>query len=203
MKYLKQYLLVAIAFLTLQTFAQESKVVDTKSIQGGMWVPSLLEGMNEDEMILLGSKMTAEDIYSVNQSSLKDAIAQFGNGCTSEIISPNGLLLTNHHCGFGIIQSHSTVEHDYLKDGFWAMSYAEELPNEGASATFIKRIDDVTTQIFEGVTNDMDGASKMKLINQNINKATKSAQKEDWQKANVKSFFKGNQYLLFVTEKIH
>ena len=111
-------------------------------------------------------------------------------GCTSEIISPNGLLLTNHHCGFGNIQSHSTVEHDYLKDGFWAMSYAEELPNENLSATFIKRIDDVTAQVFVGVTEDMDEASKMKIINQNILKVTKAAQKEEWQDANIKSFYK-------------
>ncbi|PHQ57363.1 MAG: serine protease [Lutibacter sp.] len=177
------------------------QVVDTREIQGGMWIPSLLEGVNEREMQMLGSKLTAKDIYDVNNSSLKDAIAHFGGGCTSEIISPNGLLLTNHHCGFGKIQEHSTVEHDYLKDGFWAMSYAEELPNKNLSATFIKRIDDVTTQIFDRVTDDMDEASKMKLINQNIQKVTKSAQKEEWQDANVKSFYKGNQYLLFVTEK--
>lgn len=201
MKHMKLYFLAVIAFISLSISAQNAEKVDTRDIQGGMWIPSLLEGMNEDEMQLLGSKMTAKDIYNVNSSSLKDAIAQFGNGCTSEIISPNGLLLTNHHCGFGIIQSHSTVEHDYLKDGFWAMSYEEELPNEGASATFIKRIDDVTAQIFEGITSEMDDVSKKKLINQNIQKATKSAQKEDWQDANVKSFFKGNQYLLFVTEK--
>jgi len=196
MKFIKQYLLVAIAFISLNIAAQ-----DTRDIQGGMWIPSLLEGMNEQEMQQLGSKMTAEDIYSVNNSSLKDAIAHFGGGCTSEIISPNGLLLTNHHCGFGVIQSHSSVEHDYLKDGFWAMSYDEELPNESLSATFIKRIDDVTSLVFQGITDEMDEAAKMKLINQNIQKATKSVQKEEWQDSNVKSFFKGNQYLLFVTEK--
>ncbi|NLP58237.1 S46 family peptidase [Lutibacter sp. B1] len=200
MKYLKLYLLVAIAFISLNSIAQVAKEVDTKKIQGGMWIPSLLEGMNEQEMQLLGSKMTAKDIYDVNNSSLKDAIAHFGGGCTSEIISPNGLLLTNHHCGYGAIQSHSSVDHDYLKDGFWAKSYAEELPNEHLSATFIKRIDDVTTEVFEGVTDEMDEVSKSKLIDQNINKVTKAAQKEEWQEANVKSFYKGNQYLLFVTE---
>ncbi len=196
MKFIKQYLLVVIAFISLNITAQ-----DTRDIQGGMWIPSLLEGMNEQEMQQLGSKMTAEDIYSVNNSSLKDVIAHFGGGCTSEIISPNGLLLTNHHCGFGVIQSHSSVEYDYLKDGFWAMSYEEEKVNENLSATFIKRIDDVTSQVFEGATDEMDAASKMKLINQNIQKAIKSVQKKEWQDANVKSFFKGNQYLLFVTEK--
>ena len=201
MKIIKLYLFVAIAFLSLNIYAQETTKIDTRDIQGGMWVPSLLEGMNESEMQLLGSKMTAKDIYDVNKSSLKDAIAHFGGGCTSEIISPNGLLLTNHHCGYGVIQSHSSLEHDYLKDGFWAMSYEEELPNESLSATFIKRIDDVTAQVFEGVTANMDEAAKQSLIDQNINKATKSVEKEAWQDANVKSFFKGNQYLLFVTEK--
>jgi len=201
MKIIKSYLFVAIAFLSLNIYAQETTKIDTRDIQGGMWVPSLLEGMNESEMQLLGSKMTAKDIYDVNKSSLKDAIAHFGGGCTSEIISPNGLLLTNHHCGYGVIQSHSSLEHDYLKDGFWAMSYEEELPNESLSATFIKRIDDVTAQVFEGVTANMDEAAKQSLIDQNINKATKSVEKEAWQDANVKSFFKGNQYLLFVTEK--
>jgi len=176
-------------------------VQDTREIQGGMWIPSLLEGVNESEMQLLGSKMTAKDIYDVNNSSLKDAIVHFNGGCTSEIISPNGLLLTNHHCGYGAIQSHSSVENDYLKDGFWAKSYEEELSNPSMTVTFIKRIEDVTTEIFVGITETMDEASKMKLINQNIQKVTKVAQKEDWQNANVKSFYKGNQYLLFITEQ--
>nr|WP_298368538.1 S46 family peptidase [uncultured Lutibacter sp.] len=166
-----------------------------------MWIPSLLEGMNADEMAQLGMKMSINDIYDVNNSSLKDAIAHFGNGCTSEVISPNGLLLTNHHCGYGEIQSHSTIEHDYLKDGFWALSYEEELPNEGASATFIKRIDDVTAEVFAGVSDDMDEAAKLKIINQNILKVNKASKKEAWQESYIKSFFKGNQYLLFVIEK--
>ena len=186
--------------MTLTLSAQKSDKVDPRDIQGGMWVPSLLEGMNENEMQMLGSKMTAEDIYSVNNSSLKDAIAHFGGGCTSEIISPNGLLLTNHHCGYGVIQSHSSVEHDYLADGFWAMSYEEELPNESLTATFIKRIDDVTDLVFEGVIEDMDEVAKMNVISQNIKKITETAVKEEWQEASVRSFFKGNQYMLFVTE---
>jgi hypothetical protein len=208
MKYIKLYFLVALLIVSCNTVKQtaqvvenEASIVDTREIQGGMWIPSLLKGMNENEMQLLGSKMTAEDIYSVNNSSLKDAIVHFNGGCTSEVISPNGLLLTNHHCGYGVIQSHSSVENDYLKDGFWAMSYDEELPNENFSVTFIKRIDDVTLAVFEGVTPDMDEAAKMKLINQNILKVSKAAQKETWQDANVKSFYNGNQYLLFVTEE--
>ena len=101
---------ILILFLAVQLSAQ----------QGGMWIPSLLEGMNEKEMKSLGSELSAKDIYDVNHSSLKDAIVHFNGGCTSEIISDSGLLLTNHHCGYGAIQSHSSVEHDYLEDGFWA-----------------------------------------------------------------------------------
>ena len=125
MQHIKLYLLVALLALSCKT-VQETTVVkapeqltqDVQEIQGGMWIPSLLEGMNEKEMQLLGSKMTAKDIYDVNNSSLKDAVVHFNGGCTSEIISPNGLLLTNHHYGFDAIQSHSTVEHNYLKNGF-------------------------------------------------------------------------------------
>jgi len=206
MRYIKIYLLLALFIVSCKTkqptveVVEVQEVIDTREIQGGMWIPSLLEGVNEEEMQLLGSKMTAKDIYDVNNSSLKDAIVHFNGGCTSEIISPKGLLLTNHHCGYGAIQSHSTVEDDYLKDGFWAMSMDEELPNPSMTVTFIKRIDDVTVQVMLGVTDDMDEASKMKLINQNIDKVTKSAQKEAWQTANVKSFYKGNQYIIFITE---
>ena len=209
MKYFKIYAMLVLLFVSCKTVQNTSTnsnlnsqntVVDTRDIQGGMWIPSLLEGINEREMQLLGSKMSAEDIYSVNSSSLKDAIVHFNGGCTSEIISPNGLLLTNHHCGYGAIQSHSSVEHDYLKDGFWAMSYEEELPNPNMVVTFIKRIDDVTSAVFEGVSETMDEAAKMKVINQNILKVSNSALKESWQDASVKSFYKGNQYLLFVTE---
>ncbi len=178
----------------------EPVVQDARNIQGGMWIPSLLEGINEKEMQQLGSKLTAKDIYDVNNSSLKDAIVHFNGGCTSEIISPNGLLLTNHHCGYGAIQSHSSVENDYLKNGFWAKNYKEELANPSMTVTFIKRIDDVTSEVFLGVSDNMDEASKMKLINQNIQKVAATAQKEEWQKATVKSFYKGNQYLLFITE---
>jgi hypothetical protein len=209
MRFIKLYFLVALLAIsckpiqeTASTSSKNSAVTkqDVREIQGGMWIPSLLEGMNESEMLQLGSKMTAKDIYDVNNSSLKDAIVHFNGGCTSEIISPNGLLLTNHHCGYGAIQSHSTVENDYLKDGFWAMNYGQELPNPSMNVTFIKRIDDVTSEVFKGVTANMDEASKLKIINQNIEKVAKAAQKEDWQNANIKSIYHGNQYLLFVTE---
>ena len=97
----------------------------------GMWQPYFINGQNLAEMQRLGCKLTAEQIFSFNQPSLKDAIEQFGGGCTGELISPEGLLLTNHHCGLGQVQAHSSVEHDYLQKGFWARSKGEELPNEG------------------------------------------------------------------------
>ena len=100
--------------------------VQVQAQQGGMWIPSLLQGMNEKEMKSLGMKMSVADIYDVNKSSLKDAVPHFNGGCTSEVISPKGLLLTNHHCGFDAIQTHSSLEHDYLTDGFWAYSLDQE-----------------------------------------------------------------------------
>lgn len=168
--------------------------------QGGMWIPSLLKGMNETEMQNLGSKLSADDIYDVNNSSLKDAIVHFNGGCTAEVISPKGLLLTNHHCGFGQIQSHSSVENDYLKDGFWAMSLDEELPNDHLEVTFIVRIEDVTSAILKGVSDDMAPKVSQSLIQKNTNDLQKSYKKEAWQDTKVKAFFKGNQYFLFVTE---
>lgn len=187
MKYIK----ILFLFIVVQVTAQ----------QGGMWIPSLLEGMNEQEMTSLGSKLTAKDIYDVNNSSLKDAIGHFNGGCTSEVISPEGLILTNHHCGFGQIQSHSSLENDYLKDGFWAMNKKEELPNKGLYVEFIVRIDDVTTKALNGVTDTMTEREKQSTIDKNINEIQKTVQKEVWQDVKVKPFYKGNQYFLFVTEK--
>ena len=112
----------------------------------GMWIPLLLESLNEKEMQAMGMKLTAEDIYSVNKGSLKDAIVHFGGFCTSEVISPNGLLLTNHHCGYGQIQSHTTLQNNYLKDGFWAKTKKDELANPGLFAKFIVRIEDISTK---------------------------------------------------------
>jgi len=168
--------------------------------QGGMWIPSLLKGMNEREMKSLGMKMSASDIYDVNNSSLKDAVPQFNGGCTSEVISSKGLLLTNHHCGFGEIQSHSTVEHDYLTNGFWAMSLAEELPNPDLEVTFIVRIEDVTTQVLEGVNTLTNEKDKQKKIQENISRLSNSLPKESWQGNSIRTFYEGNQYMRFVTE---
>src|SRR5690554_6460136 len=168
--------------------------------QGGMWVPSLLEGMNESEMKNLGMKMSVSDIYNVNQSSLKDAVPHFNRGCTSEVISPKGLLLTNHHCGYGQIQSHSSVENDYLQNGFWAKSLAEELPNKNLEVTFIVSIHDVTKEILNetaSLTNETDKKAK---IQSNMNDLQKSFEHEKWQTVMIRTFFEGNQYMLFVIE---
>ncbi len=181
---------IIILFITLNLSAQ----------QGGMWIPSLLKGMNETEMQNLGSKLTSDDIYSINHSSLKDAVVHFNGGCTAEIISDQGLLLTNHHCGFGQIQSHSTVENDYLQDGFWAMDIKDELPNKNLEVTFIVRIEDVTKAVLNGVTDAMTPKQTQATIQKNTNTLQKNYTVAAGQKTKVKSFFKGNQYFLFVTE---
>lgn len=186
MKYLKLLFLL----FTTSVFAQ----------QGGMWIPSLLEGMNENEMISLGMKMTADDIYSVNHSSLKDAVPHFNGGCTSEVISPKGLILTNHHCGYGQIQAHSSVENDYLTDGFWAKNLDEELPNPGMNVTFIVRIEDVTQHVLKGTENLTDENQKRQKIEENIGYITRTSPKESWQENRVRTFYDGNQYMLFVVE---
>ncbi len=165
----------------------------------GMWLPLLLGLLNEAEMKSLGMKMTAEDIYSVNKGSLKDAIVQFGGGCTAEVISDKGLLLTNHHCGFGQIQSHSTLEHNYLEDGFWAKTLKDELPNPGLTATFISRIEDVTAAALAGVTDAMDKKTRQSNIDKNLDAIKKAAKLDAFEEAMVRPFFAGNQYFMFVT----
>ena len=175
-------------------------VFQIQAQQGGMWIPSLLKGMNEKEMKSLGMKMSVKDIYDVNQSSLKDAVPHFNGGCTSEVISPKGLILTNHHCGFDAIQNHSTVDHDYLTNGFWAYKMEDELPNENLVATFIVRIEDVTNKVLEGTTNLTSENDKQKKIRDNITLLSSSLPKENWQENKIRTFYDGNQYLLFVTE---
>ena len=175
-------------------------VIQTQAQQGGMWIPSLLKGMNETEMKSMGMKITAKEIYDANQSSLKDAVPQFDGGCTAEVISDKGLILTNHHCGFGAIQDHSTVEHDYLRDGFWAYKMEDELTNPNMTVMFVIRIEDVTSQVLEGVAALATEAEKQKKIQENISSLSNSLPKETWQENKIKTFYDGNQYLLFVTE---
>ena len=186
MKFLKLLLLICFIQATAQ--------------QGGMWIPSLLKGMNETEMKNLGMKISAEDIYSVNKSSLKDAVPQFDGGCTAEVISDKGLILTNHHCGFEAIQTHSTVEHDYLTNGFWAYKMADELPNKDMIVTFVVRIEDITNKVLDGTALLTIEQERQKKIQQNISDLSKSLPKESWQENLIKTFYDGNQYLLFVTE---
>ncbi|MBP8158293.1 MAG: S46 family peptidase [Flavobacterium sp.] len=174
--------------------------VQTQAQQGGMWIPSLLKGMNETEMKNLGMKISADDIYSINKSSLKDAVPHFDGGCTAEVISDKGLILTNHHCGYDNIQSHSTVEHDYLTNGFWAYKMEDELPNKDLFVTFIIRIEDVTTKVLEGVTTLASEMEKQKKIQENIGVLSRTLPKESWQENSIRTFYDGNQYLLFVTE---
>ncbi len=166
----------------------------------GMWIPMLIKSLNEADMQSLGFKLTAEDVYSFNKSSLKDGVVHFGGGCTSELISGEGLLLTNHHCGYGRIQAHSSVENNYLKDGFWAMSKKEELPNRGLTATLIVRMEDVTDQVLEGTSENMPVLSKRKMIAGNIQKVGKAAVKGTHYGFIIRPFYYGNKYYMFLTE---
>ncbi len=164
----------------------------------GMWIPLFLKKYNIAEMQKKGFKLTAEDIYSVNKASMKDAVMIFGGGCTGELISDRGLILTNHHCGYSSIQSHSSLDHDYLTDGFWAMSDKDELPNENLTVTFLVRMEDVTSQVLKGVSDNMTYKKQEKIIDNNIKIIEEKAQKGNTYKIKVKSFFYGNQYFLFV-----
>ena len=150
----------------------------------GMWLPSLI-GDKIKDMQSKGFRLTAEDIYSINQASLKDAVVLFGSGCTGELVSAEGLLLTNHHCGYSQIQSHSSLEHDYLTNGFWALSHEEELPNPGLSVSFLVRMEDVTERINAG-----EKAADI----------TAAAREDGRYSASVESLYYGNQYFLFVYE---
>ena len=164
----------------------------------GMWLPSLISQRIAD-MQEKGFRLEAEDIYSINQASLKDAVVLFGRGCTGELISPEGLLLTNHHCGYGQIQQHSSVEHDYLKDGFWAMNRSEELPNKGLTVSFLERMDDVTAQVLKGYTPDMTEEQRVELVKKNSQALIDEAVKEGkGLRATVEALYYGNQYFLFL-----
>lgn len=168
----------------------------------GMWMLPYLQKMNIRNMKMCGCKLSAEDIYSVNKSSLKDAIVIFGGGCTGEIVSPEGLLFTNHHCGFGAIQALSSVEHDYLKNGFWAMSQAEELPAPGLSVRFIRKIMDVTPEIVGNVPSAAGQQEYREITGKNIKVLTEKLQGEyPGMEIDVKSFFESNQYFAFVIER--
>ncbi|WP_052301176.1 S46 family peptidase [Owenweeksia hongkongensis] len=186
---MKKFFALALAFLlALPSFADE-----------GMWLPILLN-RNYEDMKAHGLQLTAEELYSVNNSSLKDAIVSLGGFCTGEIISENGLLLTNHHCGFEAIQTHSTVEHNYLDDGFWARSYKEELPNEGLFVRFLVRMEDVSERVNAELTEEMTQDERDAKIREMGKTISDEATNGNHYDANVKSFFHGNEFYLFVYE---
>ena len=166
----------------------------------GMWLLPLLKQLNIKTMNEMGLQLTAEDIYSINQSSLKDAIVIFGGGCTAEMISDEGLLITNHHCGYGAIQSHSDIEHNYLKDGFWAMSRDEELPNERLSVTFLIRIEDVSEKINAELNYQMAEDERSSKIREIAEEIQNEATEDTHYSARVTPFFGGNNFYLFVYE---
>ncbi|MER2996483.1 S46 family peptidase [Pontibacter populi] len=170
----------------------------TAKADEGMWLPMLIKRLNHADMQKKGLQLTAEEIYSVNNSSLKDAIVQFGGFCTGEFISKNGLLLTNHHCGYGQIQSHSTPENDYLTNGFWAKNYSEELPNEGLFVDILVRMDDVTGKVLEGIDNNTPEAERAQKVGQRMQALAKEASNNGEYVTYVRDFFNGNEFYLFV-----
>ncbi len=182
-----------IVTLTLGIFAET-----TASADEGMWLPSLISERIGD-MQSKGFRLSAEDIYSVNQASLKDAVVLFGRGCTGEVVSAEGLLLTNHHCGYSQIQKHSSVEHDYLRDGFWALTRNEELPNKGLTVSFLERMEDVTSRVLEGVTPALTETKRDSIVKANTVRLVKEATSEGrGLRATVESLYYGNQYFLFL-----
>ena len=185
----KNILAIALAILSILSVSGKE----------GMWIPTLLNKYNIEEMKQMGFKLTAEDIYSVNQASMKDAVVLFGSGCTGELISNDGLLITNHHCGFDAIQNHSSLEHDYLTNGFWAKNRQEELANPGLSVRFLNRMEDVSTQVLAG-TEGKPNDSIPAIVNRNAKQIISKAAEKGKFEAAVQPLFYGNQYFLYVYE---
>lgn len=186
---MRKYILFIISILHFGCYADE-----------GMWIPMLLQQLNEQEMRSMGLRLTAEDIYSINKSSLKDAVVLFGGGCTAEIVSDQGLILTNHHCGISFVQSHSSLEHDYLANGFWAKNKPDELPCPGLSVTLLIRMEEVTEKVLNGVNDQMNEKKRDSICSANIKQIEKEAVKATHYEAKVKAFYYGNVFYLFVTE---
>jgi hypothetical protein len=182
-----------ILFITIIIFSFSTKATE------GMWIPSLID-MFYSDMQTYGLKLSPDQIYSTNSTSLKDAVIQFNGGCTAEVISNQGLILTNHHCGFDAIQKHSSLEHNYLKDGFWAKNFLEELASPWLHVTFVKRIVDVTMMVNNGVLDNMSAEDKRKKIAKNIEKLEAQSVVGTNYKAKIKPFNLGNQYYMLVIE---
>ncbi len=166
----------------------------------GMWVPLFLKEINENEMKAMGMRISAEDIFSLNKASMKDGVVLFGGGCTGEIVSNQGLMLTNHHCGYGKIQSHSTVDNDLLKNGFWANNIDEELSNPGLTASILVSMEDVTNRVFEGIDDNSTEQQRLNIIDKNIEKIIKNASENNHYQIKVIPFYYGNQYIMMVYE---
>lgn len=171
----------------------------------GMWLPMLVERLNYANIQEKGLNLTPGELYNINNSSVKDAIAGLASGsapqgyfCTAEVVSSNGLLFTNHHCGYGAIQSHSSVEHDYLTDGFWARSYDEELPNEDMTASFLIRMDDVTENLVSELSDTLSGPERMRKIREITSRLEEEATEDGKYDVVVKSFYEGNEFYRFV-----
>lgn len=183
----KLLLLLTLLFYISELYADE-----------GMWIPLLLEKYNIEDMQDQGLRLSAEDIYSINNASIKDAIVIFGGNCTGEVVSPDGLLFTNHHCGSRYIQQHSDLDNNYLINGFWAMSRYEELPNPGLSVTFLDRIEDVTDKVLEGTEYELTERSRQEVISKNIDELVAPLSDGKHHKADVKAFYYGNEYYMFI-----
>ena len=188
------FLKVQLTILLLALLAPAFAVADE-----GMWIPMLL-GRNEAAMQRAGMRITAKDIYDVNNACLKDAVILFNQGCTGEFVSGEGLFLTNHHCGYYYIVSNSTVGHDYLTHGFWAMNRDEEIPCPGLTATRLVRMEDVTRQVLQGIGDDTPEEERDRLIKQHIGMICGDAVQGTHYKAIVKPFYYGNQYFMYVNE---
>ncbi len=193
---IKRFLALITVFALLQ-----STLLRAEGDDEGMWLPFLVQKLNINKMQEMGCKLSAEDIYSVNKGSLKDAVIALDHGsCSGELVSAEGLFLTNHHCGYEEIQSHSTVEHDYLTDGFWAMTRAEELPNPAKTVSFLIRIEDVTEKVNALMTAGMTEDERNAIIEKVGKELSDAAIKGTHYEASVESFFKGNNFYLFVYE---
>jgi hypothetical protein len=186
--------LVAVAFI--QVFLPGVLKADE-----GMWLPALVEKLNINQMKEEGCSLNAEEIYSINRSSLKDAVVALDHGsCTAELISDEGLLLTNHHCGFDEIQEHSTVDHDYLRDGFWAKTKDEELPNAGKTASFLIRFEDVSEKILPQLNETMTTDERSQKVRELSSEIEKEATGDTHYEARVQGLYNDNKYYLFVYE---
>ncbi|MBQ0113252.1 MAG: S46 family peptidase [Bacteroidales bacterium] len=169
----------------------------------GMWLPMFFKNLNYADMQKKGLKLTAEELYSFNNSSLKDAIVQMGQFCTGEMVSDKGLMFTNHHCGYDAIASSSTVEHDYLTDGFWANSYEEEIPIPGLFVSFLREMQDVTKEVLGSHAKDLNKSRYAQEIQNKIDELKKEHSEDGKYRVEIKSFFEGNEYYMFVYEQFN